>query len=110
MYLPHKADHYKPTSSMTTGTLQPKSAVPALQRKDVRCNIQPAGFKDRTTWLGHIAEEPWTIYLRYRPDHTFEQGDELRRTENGTVIKYQVLAVMPLQKDHLKCICKRVKT
>jgi hypothetical protein len=113
MWLRQKVDHYKPSSSVTSGTLQYKSPSPTLYRKDVKCYIQPAGFKDRTTLMGHIAEEPYAIFLRYRPDHDFAQGDELWETIKGVTTKYQVI-VPPRDSarrgDHLKCICKRVKT
>jgi len=111
MYLPHKVDHYKQESSVTTGTLQYKTPTYTLERKDIRCYIQPAGFKDRTTLLGHMAEEPWAIYLNYRADHNFAQGDELRQTVGGSTATYEIIVPPRVHlHDHIKCICKRVKT
>ncbi|MDD5511213.1 MAG: hypothetical protein PHI12_10440 [Dehalococcoidales bacterium] len=111
MNLPHIADHYKASSEMVTNTLQPKSAKYKLNASDVPCFIQAGGFKDRTTWLGHIGEMPYVIYLHYRDDIT--QGDQFQQKIGSTTHKYAVIVPpedMLGRKLYLKCVCKKVKT
>ena len=101
MLFPHRVSLHK--HSGPPPSLQPRSPTYAKSFANVPAFVQPDGFKDRNTWLGHMQEEPWSVFLGPRDD--LEAGDRLV----WRALTLEVVAVMNVMGHHLKCICKRLR-